>query len=536
MNQEQIQSTKIINMGGLTSGINHIQLSDTDPGAAVDLVNFESSLVGGYRRISGFAPYLPNYPEVDSAGAEGAILGVAVFKDEIYTMRKQKSGATYDFYKSTGASWVKITTGLTRSSVGVTRIRYEVFNFNGVETIGFVDGVNYACLFDGTTWTEIKSTNSGANYANAGGASAIDKPKYIKAYKNHLFLAGDSSASATGIIAHSGPLAAYDFRAASGAGQLPSGLSVNQIYPYRDALIVFAPEGIKKIEVSGSTFVINGITVNIGNIASDSVTEIGGNLVFLSQDGFRPISSTDRIGDTNIEALSTRIQEYITSLISTNDMSEVTSVVLRNKSQMRVFFSSPSVVTTSTNGIIGCLRSNKSTGGWEWEWSKLYGIRASCVTSKYIGNREYVIHGDYNGKVYLQESGNSFDGAPITAVFTSPYLDFGGIGLRKTIRKLKIFLNTEGTVNIGIRLKYDWGDSDKLNPTLYTASSLSDSENVYGTGLYGTARYVTSSVPILIENVEGSGHSVQVTYSTVDTNASYTLHGTLFQYTVEGIK
>ena len=532
MSQEQIQTSKVINMGGLTSNVNHLQLSDVKPGSAVQLLNFETSLSGGYRRLSGFQPLITGSTEVDAAGAEGRILGVAIFKDEIYAIRKQKSGATYDFYKSTGSAWVKVVTGFTRVSTGVTKVRHVVFNFDGTDNIVFVDGVNEAILFNGTTWSEINIADTGADYAHAGGNQAIDKPKYAAVYKNHLFLAGDSSYP--GVIAHSAPNKAYDFLVANGAGQLVAGLSVNQIKPYLDALIVFSVEGIKKIEVSSSTFVINGITSNIGCLASDSVVEIGGNLVFLSQDGFRPIASSEKIGDTNIETLSTDIQELVTTSITGNDMSELVSVVLRNKSQMRVFFSSPSLTADSTYGIIGCM--TKDQNGSAWEWGQLKGISCNTVVSRYIGATEYVIHGDYLGNVFIQEQGTSFNGSPIVAVFRTPYLDFGGAGIRKTLRKIKLFLKSEGSVTINLRLTYDWADSTKLNPDQYDMSDNAMTNGFYGSITYGTGVYGEDPTPVFSETIEGSGHSVQMTYSTVDTNASYTLHGALYQYSVEGIK
>lgn len=527
---EGVQSQKVVSIGGLNSNVNHIQLSDNEPGSAVELQNFEPSLFGGYRRLSGFASLAEAFPAVDDAGAEGRIFVVAFYGEDIIVARKQKASATYDFYQFNGTGWTKLVTGLTRSSVGVTRLRFVEFNFNGTQKICFVDGVNPACLYDGTTWVEITAAHSGANYANAGGNQAIDTPSYVSVFKNHLFLAGGH------LVVHSAPLTEYDFTAASGAGQLPAGYTTVQIKPFRDSLYVFGLNNIKKVDVSNTDFVLNDVTANVGCLASDSVQEIDGDLIFISQDGIRPISGTNRIGDVQLEVVSKKIQQLLSEETSTNDMEELCSVLVRNKSQVRFFLSGPDKAATDTFGIIGGLRDYPD-GSIAWEWGRLKGISASCSSSKYIGAIEYVLHGDYDGNVFRQEVGNDFNGSAIEAIYSTPFLDLGDAGIRKTMRKIRLFVRPEGLMQINARLVYDWEDLNKLNPDTYAIESdVASIGSTYGTAVYGTAVYSGGKTPVLISNVEGSGWSVQIRYSSVDTNPSYTIQGTLFEFHVEGRK
>lgn len=527
---EGIQSQKVVSIGGLNSNVNHIQLSDNEPGSAIELQNFEASLFGGYRRLSGYTPLAEASPEVDDAGAEGRILVVAFYGEDIIVARKQKATATYDFYRFNGTGWTKLVTGLTRSSVGVTRLRFVEFNFNGTQKICFVDGVNPACLYDGSTWVEITIAHSGANYANAGGNQAIDNPSYVNVFKNHLFLAGGH------LVVHSAPLAEYDFTAASGAGQLPAGYTTVQIKPFRDSLYVFGVNNIKKVEVSGSDFVLNDVTANIGCLASDSVQEIDGDLIFLSQDGIRPISGTNRIGDVQLEVVSKKIQRLLAEEISSNDMGELCSVLVRGKSQVRFFLSSPNKTAIETFGIIGCLRDYPD-GSIAWEWGRLKGFSASCAASKYIGATEYILHGDYDGNVFRQEVGSDFNGSSIESVYSTPFLDFGDAGVRKTMKKIRLFVRPEGFMQINARIVYDWEDPIKLNPDTYAIETdVASSGSTYGSAVYGTAVYSGGKTPVLVSNVEGSGFSVQIKYSSVDTNPSYTIQGTLFEFHAEGRK
>jgi len=67
-------------------------------------------------------------------------------------------------------------------------------------------------------------------------------------------------------------------------------------------------------------------------MARDSVVEIGGDLVFLAPDGFRPVSGTNKIGDIQLEVLSKSIHEMIRTRISGDISEQVDTVVIRGKS------------------------------------------------------------------------------------------------------------------------------------------------------------------------------------------------------------
>lgn len=531
-NMERFQTAPIICEGGLDSNQNYLLLSQRAPGSATTLVNHEPSLFGGYRRIDGFEPLEEDYADVDDTGSEGKILGVAIYNSKIIAARKTKSASTYKFfYWTSGADWTAYATGLTHTATNVDKIRYDTFNFDGDEKVIFVDGINPAVLFDGTTWVDIDTADSGADYANAGGAMAVNDPKYVSLFKNHVFIAG--SAADPHVIAHSAPLAEYDWTAASGAGQLNAGFEVVQIKPFRDELFVFGETKIKKIVVEGSDFVLKDVTINIGCLAADSVVEINGDLVFLSQDGFRTIAATERNNDVELGVLSKSIQQDVTDLINSADLSQVNAVVIKKKSQVRFFFSDENLTVNQNVGILGGLKAAQD--GVAWEWSRLIGIRTSCTTSGYIANQEYVLHGDYNGKIYRQELGNSFDGANILAVYTMPYLDFGDIYIRKTIHKVTVFLRPEGEVSLSALLQFDWDSDEVLNPSSYLLED-DVTGSLYDVGIYDTAMYAGVTSPVLIKNVEGSGFSTRFTFTSNDMRDSYSIQAVVFEYAVNGRK
>jgi hypothetical protein len=560
---DQIQSFKLVCGGGLNSNENHLDLSENSPGAATRLLNYEPSLFGGYRRIQGFELYDGDYGEVTVDGAatgEGKVLGLAIFKNDvtsgttIIAARKDVGANTYSFYYHTpyigwrkytldhGASRLMSANGLT-----VNRLRHVQFNFGTGNKICFVDGVNEAIVFDGLHWEEIKTTNAGgytagsshnAGAGTGGGALALNAPALVDVFENHLFLAGQESSRAA--IAHSAPNDPYTWTAAAGAGQLAAGFDVVQIKPFRDNLFVFGNKNIKKITVNSSDeFALENVTTNIGCVARDSVQEIGGDLMFLSPDGFRPVAGTSRVGDIEIETLSKPIQSSLVEIIQNEDMDALTAVVVRSKSQIRYFISSTfagSLVETNDSiGIIGGL-TNKS-GSIGWEFGQLLGIRASCCTSDYVGTRELILHGDHDGNVYQQESGTSFNGSSIISIYSTPYLDFGETEQRKVLRKLNTFVRAEGPFEMNVAIDYDWGDYNTAVPSTYTQETLGaptiyngrnityDGENV----IYGGA-----SKPIMTSNIQGSGFSVRATFVTDGQTEPFSIQGLVFEFSTAG--
>jgi hypothetical protein len=541
---EQTQSFKVICSGGLNSNENHLDLSDNKPGAATRLVNYEPSLFGGYRRINGFAPYNASYPEVGVGGVgTGKIYCIAIYKNEhignpyLIAARKNASGNTYSFWKYVdGSGWAVLNTGLTLAvtsgSRTVDKIRFVQFDFGTGSQICFVDGVNNATVFNGTNWYAINSSNSGGS-SSPGGNQVVNAPELVDVFENHLFLAGDRTSKA--VITHSAAKDPLTFTTAAGAGQVVTGFNVVQIKPFRDNLFVFGTNAIKSVKVVSNAFVLDNVTANVGCVARDSVLEIGGDLLFLAPDGFRPVAGTSRIGDVELETVSKPIQGALVDLIENYDLTTVNGVVIRSKSQVRYFVGGSTVPVTDSYGIIGGL--SDSSGSIEWEFGELLGIRASCCTSDYIGTTEYILHGDHDGKVYRQESGNSFNGTDIVSVYQTPYLDFGETEVRKTLRKVNTFIRAEGPMTMNLSMAYDWGSGDSSRPSTYSQDSAGAPAVFAGRNItYNGANviYGGASKPIMTSDIQGSGFSARANFVTVSQEASHTIQGIVFEFSVSG--
>jgi hypothetical protein len=544
---DKIQSSRVICEGGLDSTENYLNLSANKPGAATRLVNYEVGLSGGYRRINGYEAYDTDFAEVGEGDCEGKVLGIIMFENtvsgstDIIAARKLTGVDEYKLYKHEfGTGWVEIVTGLTHSFVlggaTVDKLRYDQGSDGTTNYLCIVDGVNPALLYDGTNWVFIESTNTGLAYATAGGPQAVDAPALVSFFSSMLFLGGDLVNNVTGVLAYSAPNAFFDFLSASGAGQAVAGFPVVAIKPFRDNLYVFGYNAIKRVfsDVDAGVLV-KDVTNNIGIMSRDAVVEIGGDLVFLAPDGFRPIAGTDKIGDVQLETLSKSIHTLIKNRIQGNVGFEVNTVAIRGKSQFRMFFGGDNFDANDSRGIIGALRSADQNTGWEF--GELLGFRASCATSRYVNGEEVVLHGDYDGNVYQQEEGNSLNGSDMLSVYSTPYLDMGDTEVRKVFEKVIIFMRGEGDLGITIGVDYDWGDTAVPKPANYdidisgTLPTYDDPDVMYGSP---SAVYGGLLTPHTFKDIQGSFFSARLTFTTTGTEFPHSIYGIILEYQVKG--
>jgi hypothetical protein len=386
---------------------------------------------------------------------------------------------------------------------------------------------------DSYTFTILATATSTQN--NVGGTAVnwfythtdianIEGAKFVTDFRNHLFFAG--SEDNFNRITFSNPNSDLRYDPAGGAGEINAGFTVTGIAKFRDALYIFGERQIKRLQGNNSSdFVLSEVTGNIGCIASDSIIEIGGDILFLASDGIRPIQGTARIGDIELQTVSKPIQQILQGLPETYDLDLMSSVVIKNKSQFRYFFPNETGSASDAFGIIGGLRfANNSVG---WEFGELLGIRSFVAYSDIINSIETTVHGDLDGYVFKQESGNSFNGSDVLAVYATPFFYFDSTERRKVFHKLSIYTRPEGTSEFNLAVYYDWDDPNKYNPNSYSVSTQGAILRYFSTGgTYGsTFTFGGSSSPVLEKNIQGSGRSVSFVITSVGQQAPYSIQG-----------
>ena len=494
--------------GGLVTNVDPITQASALSGSAIRMINYEPALSGGYRRISGFQNDYGTVP------GTGAVLGVNVngnMDDGIFACRKPSSGTDYLHKWNAGtSSWDAITSVGSPSMTNVSRIRFVNYNWSG-EVMLLTDGQNPAATYNGTTYTQLTHANAPTN------------PKFAEEFASHIFLAGDSSDPYN--LHFSAPLNAVDFSPANGAGVINVGYTITAIKKFRNELYIFGPNNIKKLVGNNlANFQLQSVTSNLGCVAPDSVVEFGGDLLFLGPDGIRPISGTDRIGDVELAPVSKEIQDIFDNYYLSEDIVDVSIVVIRKKSQFRFFFKNESSLS-----LIGAIRKSANKQSI-FEYSQLIGIEANCVASGYIGQFEHIIHGDGSGKVFRQERGQSFAGEDIFSLYQTPYYYMEDPEVRKSILSLHTYLRSEGTTEVFVGVSYDYDDVNTNNPSTYDFST-EGAAALYGTAIYGAGDiYDGNPSPKKLTNVSGSGNSVSISYVTNNQSASHTIQAITITY------
>mgnify|MGYP003114173733 FL=1 len=473
------------------------------PGAALQLQNFEPDINGGYRRINGFAKYDTN----QVGGSTGTILGINIYKNQVIVAK----GTVV--YKSTGSGFTSIDTG--RTSAG--RFDFVNFNFNNTEKVIWCDGANNASVYDNSSVTDINATGAPAD------------PQFVAVFKSHVFFAGMSTNPQE--VVFTSPFDETDFSTANGAGSVRVESPVKKLKVFRDRLFIFCEDQIYFLAGSSiADFQMEPVTRNIGCVDGFSVQEIAGDVIYLAPDGLRTIAGTQKIGDIELGTVSKQIQPRLDNI----SKDRISSVVIRNKSQYRLFFPQDSGTTAGAPGIIGVIKAGVE-GGMGWEYADLKGIKAACCTSGFISGTETILHGGYDGYVYKQETGDNFDGTNIQAIYRSPDFTMGDAGIRKLMQRIIWNYDNEGTVNSKFRIRYDFNSSDVPQPNEYELTT-GAAVAIYGfaTSTYGTAVYGSSGTPLVRQSIEGGGFTVAVRLDDNQGAAPISIKGYQLEFTPGG--
>ena len=483
------------------------------PGEAVTLQNYEPSVTGGYSKILGFT----KFDETQMSGS-GGILGAAIFQDKVVAAR----GA--NVATSSGSGWTNFVTNRTSAE----RYTFTVYNWTGTEKIAMADGVNDAAIFDGSTYTALTGG------AGSGAGTKPTAPEVVIEHKNHLFFAGMTNNRQ--LLQFSAPYSENDFSAASGAGQISIGDEIVGLARFRETLVIFCKDSIFRLAGSSvSDFVLQPVTRNIGCLSRFSIQEIGGDLIYLAPDGLRTVAGTEKIGDTELGTISKQVQSRLNEL-SADQLSNVSSHVIRRKSQYRLYYPTTSGTEANSTGLMAVLKRSTDTGQIGWEYADLKGIKPKSATHGDISDDELVLHGDFDGGyVYKQESGSTFDSTNIACIYRTIDYNMGDVGIRKNMQRVVINYIGTGTVSsVDMNLEYDYGDILLPSPALY---DLLDPEGsaFYGSAIMGTAEYDAAVyTPLYRQSVEGSGFAIAIKFSDTSTNPTYTLKGFSLEFTPGG--
>jgi len=530
--------------GGLDKSSSSFELLRR-PGSATRLRNFEVDVAGGYRRVNGFSVF-----GGDSAArpnSSNQVLGLHVYGDGVIAC-----SGTNIYFSLDGTSWLQIN----RDSVAGGGDNYSTFTGRSALARTSQGKAHFATYEGDTAYGEVIITDEGSGvkpfYFKMTGTGALSDrtyfakeitvdgsvyPKFCTIHDKHLVVGG-SSTEPNGIH-YSGTSDIDDF-SSSGSGTIILDDQVVGLRSFREDLIIFCRNSIWKLSNinNSSTIAVEPITKNIGCLDGKSIQEIGGDLVFLAPDGIRTLAGTVRIGDVELGTVSRSIQPIIKRIADNIGTYNISSIVIRDKSQYRLYYGTSSS-GTSAEGIIGTLKTNEQ-GFTQFQWAETFGIDASTAATSGFNSSgvEKHYHGDYAGYIYNHDTGNSFNPAEvetnIKAEYQTPDLDYGDLGTLKTLKYVKISATPEGEISSSLRIRYNFDDPDSPQPSDYSITV--DKPSLFGNATFTTGSYVfgAASDPITRQVVEGSGHSNYFRVFSDDTKDPYTVNGLYIDYVPSG--
>ena len=422
--------------------------------------------------------------------------------------------------KKNGATAAQLASGSTIARVSQSDCSFALYE--GESQYGelfIVDGNNKPAYLK----IEIAS-GTHTYYFKEVGRSAPEKSKFATIFAERLIVAGDEDNPQ--VVSYSTRLKPEDFSGSS-AGTIDVGDKIKQVKPFRNKLIVFCETSIFQISGLDSTPTVSGVTKNIGCISGNTVQEIGGDLIFLAPDGLRTIAGTARIDDIELSSISRKImplfRDEIMPFLSSIRFS---SMVIREKSQYRLFYFRSGVSTNIQGGVIGTFKIS-STGAGVYEWSQTKGIPAKIAHSGTDENgNEVMYHASEDGRVYNHDTGNSFDGSNIVAQYKTPDLDYGDAGIRKTLYYIKTSIRSEGTnENLKLQTRYDFESNDVTQPAEIALGAL-QTPATFGSGsVFGTTIFGGTLFPQQKTTLTGSGFTNNFRVRSTGTGSPYTVSG-----------
>ena len=550
------------------------------PGQALELLNFEPDIKGGYRRINGFKNYVNQIVPQTSASSEKVLMS-ALFNNNIVAARGEKiftsastelgtlsTNAIAADTSMTGSSTITVKNTLGFSSSGTLQINSEQFTYTGKTATTFTgvtravnsttaaahsasgetaqtvvseswtvrdtgrtsaskytferfnfDGNDKLIVVDGVNDPTVFNTSFSATDVTE---STVEGAKFVTSFREHMFYAGMSSTPQE--IVFSQPFDEDAFNTGSGAGSVKVDDTIVGLKVFRDNLFIFCENRIFKLTGSSSTnFAIAPVTRDIGCINGDTIQEFAGDLIFLGPDGLRTVAGTAKIGDVALGTVSSNVQSLFDENIVDSSLFE--SVVIADKTQYRIFFTKADSAETFTDGVICVMK------GQNFEFSEIRGIKPSSTDTFVETGDVIVVHGGFDGYIYRQEKGNDFNGVSIRGRYRSPDITFGDPGIRKHMQRVILNYAPESAINADMFVRYDYEDKNSSRPAAYPLDS-TDVVAVYGTSTYGTPTYGGASQPLVRQPVEGSGFAVALRINDNATTAPYSLKGFGLEYQV----
>lgn len=361
-------------------------------------------------------------------------------------------------------------------------------------------------------------------------------------YKNHLFMTDGHSN-----ITFSSPYLYTDLSPANGSGSIMLDDDIVAMRELNDALIIFCKSKIYRLTGSSSSdFQVSPITKNVGTSFNGSIQNVDSDIIFLTDGGFRTLSSVSGSGEFSFPVISDKIKPSVDELASYG-FGSVCSVYDSKNSRYLVFRRSETSDTDYNSKYfdetdplfdlyqsmppIGLTATKKFSDG-SIEWSEINGIFINSIGSfvNMYGSRLIIFSRRFDPYVqFMANRYSDFNGDKISTKYQTPYIDMGDQTVRKTFTKLHLFHGglTSSIAN-SFSLWYRLGNVSANN-----ASNSVSPYNVTESPSFAISYYDSTVVPLigsgssmsfLIEGETSTSSNLTATYSFDSFSLEYLLH------------
>lgn len=314
--------------------------------------------------------------------------------------------------------------------------RYEVsvWNFYAASNLVrmyFANGVGRAHEWDGTVLAPIRT----------GVDEALDKPVYIAAHNNHLWLAYRG-----GSIQHSEIGEPLQWDPVSGAGEFSIGEDPTGLLPSTaTALIIFGANKVAYVSgTSDADFVLQFIGEDSG--AKPYTAQKIGSPMYLDDVGIRRLDTTQAFGDWRMGSVTLDVEPIFRAAAEAG-LTAVASIRVRRKDHYRLFWSDGGGVSI----YVGRKRPECMVFRYPF-------VTTCAVSGEDANGNEVLLAGSADGWVYQLDVGTSFDGAEIEAYMRMPFNDIGSPAQEKRFHKVTIHTKASSRTTLGVLFEFAYAD------------------------------------------------------------------------------
>jgi hypothetical protein len=406
--------------------------------------------------------------EVGSGTCEGAVLGVAVFENNVYAFRNRIGGLTAGMFRSTPTGWIEIDTSANPLEPD-GHYHFSEYNFlAGTDTnsLFWSDTKGQARFYDGTSITVIDNVGMSSQ--------GLDKPTCLLAHNNHLFLSYEGGSLQFSVL---GDPTIWD--GVLGASEIGLGDEITGLVAgVQSSLVIMLRHGIRLLQGNSLESFTLEVFSNVSGAYRDTTQRLLGTSYFMDDRGVTNLEAVQEFGDVGSNAISQKIN--VTLQENKGIISAAT--VSRTRNQYRLFFNDGTGIYFSF--------FNKAIRGMTTVDFEIPVLTVSDGVDS--GGDELIVFTSSDGYVYQMDSGTSFDGNEIPTKLSTAYYHYGSSRNWKKFKSIMFEITAPEDIDVLISTSFDYSDVELPRSSSFLENILGKGGAVYGSGEWGIMKWGSS--------------------------------------------